>query len=182
MTMGTVNYMAPEQRTDAKRVDQRADLYAAGVIFYELLTGDLPLGRFALPTERGAPVPISVDKVIVRALARSQDERYQYAGQLDEDLKVIEQEILRTHAGGSPPPSGRGPLRREARDEEVVSTGDVLGGGIASGPGSLAVAGVGSTAMLPNTTWLKRSALLWSAGALVVGTVLGLIALRSCGL
>ena len=70
MTMGTVNYLAPEQRTDAKRVDQRADLYAAGVIFYELLTGNLPLGRFALPTERGVPVPLSVDRCIVRALAR----------------------------------------------------------------------------------------------------------------
>src|SRR5690606_37393142 len=63
MTMGTVNYMAPEQRTDAKRVDQRADLYAAGVIFYELLTGDLPIGRFALPTERGFGVSKSVDDV-----------------------------------------------------------------------------------------------------------------------
>ncbi|HEY4223290.1 MAG TPA: serine/threonine-protein kinase [Myxococcota bacterium] len=98
MTMGTVNYMAPEQRTDAKRVDQRADLYAAGVILYELLTGDLPLGRFALPTERGVTVPLSVDRCIVRALARNPDERYQHAAQFDEDLRAIEAELRRTAA------------------------------------------------------------------------------------
>jgi serine/threonine protein kinase len=195
MTMGTVNYMAPEQRTDAKRVDQRADLYAAGVIFYELLTGDLPLGRFALPTERGAPVPLSVDKCIVRALARNQDERYQYAGQLDEDMRIIEQEIAKLQgrdtlvgtpgsAGGpavqhppaqpSPGP-GRGNLRREARDEDVITTGDVLAATDGSGTAALAPTSLSSL-------FGKRSALLWSAAALVGGTVLGLILLRSCSL
>src|SRR6185295_2367701 len=46
VAMGTVNYMAPEQRRDAKNVDGRADLYSVGVMLYELLTGELPIGRF----------------------------------------------------------------------------------------------------------------------------------------
>lgn len=93
VTMGTVNYMAPEQHVDAKRVDVRTDLYACGVILYECLTGDLPLGRFALPREKGARVPESVDHCLVKALARSAGERYQSADMFDQDLAKIQSEI-----------------------------------------------------------------------------------------
>jgi serine/threonine protein kinase len=93
MTMGTVNYMAPEQRTDAKRVDQRADVYAAGVIFYEFLTGDLPLGRFNLPRERGLNVPARIDEVVATALARKPEERFQSAADFDRALALIEAEL-----------------------------------------------------------------------------------------
>ncbi|MDA0713489.1 MAG: serine/threonine-protein kinase, partial [bacterium] len=70
VTMGTVNYMAPEQHDDAKRVDFRSDLYACGVILYECITGDLPLGRFLFPTERGLRVPVSIDICLAKALSR----------------------------------------------------------------------------------------------------------------
>ena len=52
VAMGTMSYMAPEQRRDAHGVDQRADLYSAGVVLYELLTGEVPAGRFELPSRR----------------------------------------------------------------------------------------------------------------------------------
>jgi|GEM_PF-791324 len=93
MTMGTVNYMAPEQRTDAKRVDERADIYALGVIFYELLTGDLPLGRFKLPTERGLNLPLSVDECISKTLDREREKRFVDAAALDRALASIEKEL-----------------------------------------------------------------------------------------
>jgi serine/threonine protein kinase len=51
VSMGTANYMAPEQRKDAKRADHKADIYSFGVMTYELLTGELPLGRFPLPSK-----------------------------------------------------------------------------------------------------------------------------------
>ncbi|MBE7454953.1 MAG: serine/threonine protein kinase, partial [Kofleriaceae bacterium] len=52
VAMGTFHYLAPEQRKDARTVDHRADIWALGVILYELVTGELPLGSFPPPTDR----------------------------------------------------------------------------------------------------------------------------------
>lgn len=86
VTMGTVNYMAPEQHVDAKRVDHRSDLYSAGVIFFEMLTGDLPLGRYLMPTERGMDLPKEVDRILATALSRNVDDRYSSAEDFFRDL------------------------------------------------------------------------------------------------
>jgi serine/threonine protein kinase len=94
VTMGTVNYMAPEQHVDAKRVDQRSDLYSAGVIFFEMLTKELPLGRSLLPNERGLLVPKEVDTILAKALARPVDERYTTAEDFLMDLESLSEEAM----------------------------------------------------------------------------------------
>ncbi len=93
VTMGTVNYMAPEQHVDAKRVDHRSDLYSAGVIFFEMLTKELPLGRYLLPYERGLEVPLRTDDILSKALSRALDARYASAELFRKDVVSLLEEM-----------------------------------------------------------------------------------------
>jgi tRNA A-37 threonylcarbamoyl transferase component Bud32 len=86
--LGTAPYMAPEQIERPSLVDHRADIYSLGVVFYEMLTGELPLGRFAAPSERAA-VHGRMDDVVFRALAKELEDRQQSAGELKTELADV---------------------------------------------------------------------------------------------
>jgi serine/threonine protein kinase len=79
--MGTLRYMAPEQMSGAKEVDHRADIFSLGVVFYELLTGELPIGRFAPPSKK-AQIDARLDDVVLRALENEPALRYQQVSEL----------------------------------------------------------------------------------------------------
>jgi hypothetical protein len=79
--MGTLRYMAPEQLEGTHAVDHRADIYSLGVVFYELLTGELPLGRFAPPSQK-VEIDVRLDEVVLRALEKAPEQRYQQASEL----------------------------------------------------------------------------------------------------
>ncbi len=90
--LGTRNYMAPEQIEKPSTVDHRADIYSLGVVFYELLTGELPLGRFSLPSEK-AHVTGQMDDVIMRTLEKEPDRRYQQASEVKTAVEEIDMSV-----------------------------------------------------------------------------------------
>lgn len=85
--IGTPHYMAPEQVERPQVVDHRADLYSLGVVFYEMLMGELPLGNFTLPSKRA--LDVRLDQVVLHALEKDPGRRYQQAAELKADLAAI---------------------------------------------------------------------------------------------
>ncbi len=86
--MGTPHYMAPEQIEHPHLVDHRADIYSLGVVFYEMLTGELPLGRFP-PPSRKVHVDVRLDEVVLKTLEKEPELRYQHASEVKIDVETI---------------------------------------------------------------------------------------------
>lgn len=89
MVMGTVKYMAPEQKSDSKRVDHRADIYSLGVMIYEIFTGREPSGRFALPTEIDKSLDPRLDYLVDKALQSEPDDRFDSISKVIEVLEAM---------------------------------------------------------------------------------------------
>ena len=94
--MGTPQYMAPEQVEHPKDVDPRADIYSLGVVFYQMLTGELPLEKFEPPSHK-VLIDVRLDEVVLRALEKEPDRRYQQASQVKTEVETI----LTTSPSGS---------------------------------------------------------------------------------
>ena len=86
--MGTPHYMAPEQIEKPLSVDHRADIYSLGVVFYEMLTGELPLGKFQPPSKK-VQIDVRLDEVVLHALEKEPDRRYQQASQVKTAVETI---------------------------------------------------------------------------------------------
>ena len=107
--LGTVRYMAPEQY-DGSVVDARADIYSLGVMFYEMLTGQVPMGAFSLPSQTAGTDP-RLDDVIRRTLQQRPDDRYQSAGDVVAAISSISEATIDQTVDAS----GRSPQSTSAK-------------------------------------------------------------------
>ena len=80
--------MAPEQIEKPSTVDHRADIYSLGVVFYEMLTGELPLGKFQPPSQK-VQVDVRLDEVVLHALEKEPSRRYQQISEVKTDVDKI---------------------------------------------------------------------------------------------
>ncbi|MEJ7601652.1 MAG: protein kinase [Kofleriaceae bacterium] len=128
VVVGTPNYMAPEQTVGGGTIDARTDVYAVGIVLFEMIVGDRPFQAedtlALLGMHRAAPIPKLVDRVegrveipngvqavIERALAKSPEDRFQSAIELAQAVDAITSAITMSLATGD---SGRVSSRREA--------------------------------------------------------------------
>ncbi|MBK7876838.1 MAG: serine/threonine protein kinase [Planctomycetes bacterium] len=114
--MGTPHYMAPEQWERPLEVDHRADIFALGVVFYELLTGELPLGRFPAPSKK-VELDVRLDGVVLRTLEKEPELRYQQASDVRVDVERIRDTPSEARAETS---ASRAPAANEPRGQELA--------------------------------------------------------------
>jgi beta-lactam-binding protein with PASTA domain/predicted Ser/Thr protein kinase len=102
--IGTAQYLSPEQARGAA-VDQRSDLYSVGIVLYELLTGTVPFNgetpvEIAMrhlsdtpqpPSIKRPEIPPDLDMIVLRALAKNPDDRFQTAAEMDAELERVAQ-------------------------------------------------------------------------------------------
>ena len=88
----TLKYLAPEFLRDSKG-DERSDIYSAGVLCYEALTGRTPGGKFSLPSQLNSEAPPELDPIVMRCLATDLEGRYGSASELIGDIRDLEEHL-----------------------------------------------------------------------------------------
>lgn len=130
MALGTLYYMAPESLTLGTAVDHRADIYAVGIMLYQMLTGKLPQGLFELPSLQIAGLDPRFDDIIGRAICEDREQRYQSVLEMRHDLDaILTQPVAKVDAAGQTPaalPTQARPQRPPAQPHQPPLPSQVL--------------------------------------------------------
>ena len=119
MVMGTPYYMSPEQARGDRNLDGRVDLYACGVLLYEALTGQRPYvaknyntllvgilqGNAKPPRALRASIPVDLEEVVQKAMAKNRDDRFQIAAEFAQALAAVRRTL--TKGAGRTPSTSR---------------------------------------------------------------------------
>jgi len=113
MAMGTLHYMAPEALMLGSAVDHRADIYAVGVMLYQMLTGKIPQGLFELPSLQVPGLDPRYDGIIGKALREDREVRYPSVLDMRHDLDaILTQPVVKVEAAAAKAPAA---LKTQAR-------------------------------------------------------------------
>ena len=171
LSLGTPQYMSPEQAMGERTIDARSDIYSLGAVTYEMLVGDPPFGGSTVQaivakvlTERPtAPkavrdtVPPGVERAVLRSLAKLPADRFATAEKFAEALVVTDAELVSTRARSAvdTAPDTR-PRRSRAADLAVLAAAMCLSGAIAWS--------LGRRAVVPDASWSAYTQLTDAAG------------------
>jgi predicted Ser/Thr protein kinase len=182
--LGSLHYMAPEQFHSPGQVDHRADIYSLGVVLYELLTGELPRGRF-LPPSRKSDVDARIDEIVLRTLESEREARYQTVG----EMKTRMDAVADSRVGGpgltdgpreaeSPVATSHLPTAHSATLAAVCTGGSFALAALAAAYGMMTVRLGQERPLIPGSEFLVLAVALLLVGApAVLGILLGRLAL-----
>ena len=174
MAMGTPDFIAPEALMPGMKVDGRADIYAVGVMLYQMLTGHIPRGRFELPSGVVPQVNKGLDAVVDKAMQTDREKRYSTAMEMKTAVEKVgsghskkggakqaEMDKPRSREANAPAPLPSAQTKRRALIIAVVVVGVVAFFALrkpVTSAGAEAVKPVGNAAdaaALPQRGWTK---------------------------
>ncbi len=103
VTMGTPEFMAPEALKGVAQVDHRADLYAVGVMLYQMLTGELPRGRFEPPSRAVKGLDRRLDAIVDKALQSAPADRWSTATEITTAITPVLTKLSNARGATRPP-------------------------------------------------------------------------------
>src|SRR5690606_2914842 len=109
---------APEQTENPSQVDHRADIYALGVVFYQMLTGELPGKRIEAPSKK-VHIDVRLDEVVLRALEKNPELRYEQASV----FKTQVENISSSPPVITPPPQESNSPRPQGKRDDKIKLG-----------------------------------------------------------